>query len=148
MIEVMTQRADDIGWTPDDSQFDAWAQAALVGHRKSAEISLRLVDEAEGLELNKMYRGKEYATNVLSFPADLPEELNLPLLGDIVICVPVAKKESQEQNKSLSNHWAHLFIHGVYHLIGMDHIDDDEAEQMEAAEVKALSQLSVENPYV
>ena len=107
-----------------------------------------LVDEAEGRELNRTWRQKDYATNVLSFPADVPDELlDIPLLGDLVICVAVVEREAAEQGKELEAHWAHLVIHGCLHLLGYDHIDDDEAEEMETLEQTLLAELGHPDPY-
>ena len=102
----------------------------------------------EGQSLNHTYRGKDYATNVLSFPADLPPELDLPLLGDLVVCAPVVAREATEQHKQLNAHWAHMVIHGCLHLLGYDHIDDAEADEMEALERELLAQLGIADPYL
>jgi probable rRNA maturation factor len=113
-----------------------------------AELSVRIVDEAEILELNSNYRQKNSTTNVLSFPADLPDAVELPLLGDIVICAPVIKREANEQGKSLQAHWAHIMIHGCLHLLGYDHINDKDAAIMESLEIKILGELAFQNPYL
>ena len=116
--------------------------------RRSFEISVILTSDMNVKTLNKNYRGKDYATNVLSFPADVPDELlDIPLLGDLVICVEVVEREAQEQRKALEAHWAHLVIHGCLHLLGYDHIDDDEAEEMEALERSLLAELGHPDPY-
>lgn len=122
---------------------------ALAGQttREQVEISVRLVDDAEMAQLNTTYRGKKGSTNVLSFPADLPAELNLPLLGDIVICAPVVAAEAAQQGKSASAHWAHMTIHGTLHLLGYDHIEEDDAATMEALESAILGQLNYSCPY-
>jgi probable rRNA maturation factor len=126
-----------------------WIGAALAGHttRELVEVSVRLVDEAEMAQLNETYRGKKGTTNVLSFPADLPAELDLPLLGDIVICAPVVAAEAAQQGKSASAHWAHMTIHGTLHLLGYDHIDEDDATVMETLESAILGQLNYSCPY-
>ena len=93
------------------------------------------------------YRGKNYATNVLSFPSDLPEDFDPPLLGDLALCAAVINKEAQEQNKTATAHWAHMVVHGCLHLLGFDHIDDAEADEMEAREITILRQLGFNNPY-
>lgn len=136
---------------PDQNELEKWAAAAL-GHqfqeqRQEAEISLLIVDEAEGAELNRQWRGKEGPTNVLSFPSDLPAELELPLLGDLIICAPVVGQEAIEQKKSLNSHWAHMIVHGTLHLLGYDHIIDQEAEEMESLETEILGQLGYPDPY-
>ncbi|MCV6625850.1 MAG: rRNA maturation RNase YbeY [Cellvibrionaceae bacterium] len=133
---------------PSQAQFEAWLQAALKDHRAEAEVSIRLVDSAESQALNLQYRGKDKPTNVLSFPADLPPELALPLLGDLVICVPVMLAEAAEQGKTELAHWAHLCIHGCLHLLGYDHIEETEAEAMEALETELLAQLGYPDPYL
>jgi probable rRNA maturation factor len=115
--------------------------------REQVEISVRLVGDAEMTRLNETYRGKKGATNVLSFPADLPPELELPLLGDIVICAPVVAAEAEQQGKSASAHWAHMIIHGTLHLLGYDHIEEDDANTMEALESAILGQLNYSCPY-
>jgi len=133
---------------PSDEQFECWVRAALESRRDDAEISLRIVDADEITALNKTYRGKDYATNVLSFPADLPPELKLPHLGDIVICAPVVEREAVEQKKPPLAHWAHMIVHGTLHLLGYDHIDDVEALAMENLEIEILHTLNFDNPYL
>ena len=128
-------------------EMEQWAKAAVGGHREEAEISVVIVDTGEGAELNHQWRGKEGPTNVLSFPSDLPEELQLPLLGDLVICAPVVEREAQEQQKTLKSHWAHMIVHGTLHLLGYDHIQDDEAEEMESLETTLMQQLGYPDPY-
>ncbi len=132
---------------PSERQLPNWASAALAKRRDQAELTIRLVDEQESQALNRDYRGKDAPTNVLSFPADLPPELELPLLGDLVICRQVVEREAREQGKAVSDHWAHMVIHGTLHLLGFDHIDDDEAEEMESLETALLKQLNINNPY-
>lgn len=129
--------------------FRLWAAAALKGakYRKAAELAIRLVDTTEGRALNRDYRGKDYATNVLSFPADMPPELKLPQLGDLAICAPVVLKEAAEQGKLPRDHWAHMTIHGVLHLLGYDHLEDREAAAMEALETRILAGLGIADPY-
>lgn len=138
---------------PARSLLKSWVHAAIVGaadgtQRKQAEVSLRIVDEAEMSELNGRYRGKAYPTNVLSFPADLPPELKLPHLGDIVICAAVVEREALAQNKKPLDHWAHLAIHGTLHLLGFDHIEPEDAEAMESREIEILKTLHIANPYI
>ncbi|EKT4468077.1 rRNA maturation RNase YbeY [Pseudomonas juntendi] len=147
MLELDLQRATDAA-APDDAAFRRWCELALRQRSADSEMTIRLVDEAEGRELNNTYRHKDYATNVLSFPADVPDELlDIPLLGDLVICVPVVEREAAEQGKALEAHWAHLVIHGCLHLLGYDHIEDDEAEEMEALERTLLAELGHPDPY-
>ena len=117
---------------PSAVSFRRWATAALAGRIREADLAIRLVGSKEGRALNRHYRGKDYATNVLSFPADLPEGLppgvRMPLLGDLVICAPVVAREAREQGKSLNAHYAHLTVHGALHLLGWDHEDSREAD--------------------
>lgn len=132
---------------PAAAELEQWVQAALTDRCASAEISLRIVDEPEITVLNRDYRGRDYATNVLSFPADLPPELELDHLGDIVICAPVVAREAGEQHKSVDAHWAHMLVHGTLHLLGYDHIEDAEAATMETLETDILRQLGFADPY-
>ena len=111
------------------------------------EIAIRVVSSEESRELNHTYRGKGNATNVLSFPFEQPPGLCLPILGDLAVCHDVVSEEAQTQNKALAHHWAHMIVHGTLHLLGYDHIEDDEAEEMESLEVKILGQLGIDDPY-
>ena len=134
--------------TPENLQ--RWADIAW-GKASVAEVVIRVVDEAEGRQLNTQYRSKAQATNILSFPMEMPEEMAATveeiMLGDLVICAPVVAQEAIEQNKTLHDHWAHLVIHGMLHLQGYDHLNDDEADAMESLEIKLLQQLGINNPY-
>jgi len=132
---------------PDQQQIQLWVDTALADFDQDTEIVVRIVDELESAELNEQYRHKSGPTNILSFPADLPEGVELNLLGDLVICAPVLEKEALEQNKPLAHHWAHIIVHGVLHLLGYDHIDETEAELMENKEIAILSKLNINNPY-
>ncbi len=127
--------------------FRRWAAAAAKGRIRRADLAIRLVDTKEGRALNRHYRGRDYATNVLSFPVELPEGVTLPLLGDLVICAPVVAREAAEQGKPLQAHYAHLTVHGVLHLLGLDHEDDREAEAMEQFEREILADLGFPDPY-
>jgi len=135
---------------PASASFRRWIEAALKGarRRKASEVSIRIVDAEEGRALNLQYRGRDYATNVLSFPVELPPGVDLPLIGDLVICAPVVAREAAEQGKKPADHWAHLTIHGTLHLLGYDHIDEAEAEAMEALETKVLAGLGIADPYL
>ena len=146
-VEVDIQRATDEPDQPDDDSLIRWAALALRDD-PGKELTIRLVDAAESQTLNSQYRHKDSATNVLSFPADLPPELNIPLLGDLVICVPVVNREAAEQGKLAEAHWAHMVIHGCLHLLGHDHIDDDDAEVMEQLERQLLAELGIADPYL
>lgn len=155
---------------PSAEQFQAWCLAALKSAALKAatvtsatqkpdtllnehhELTIRLVDEVESQALNYEYRGKNKPTNVLSFPFDIPEHLppelcaELPL-GDLIICTGVVEHEASEQNKTSEAHWAHMTIHGTLHLLGYDHIEDDEADEMEALETEILAQFGFDDPY-
>lgn len=134
---------------PAASSFRQWVDAALKGarRRKPAELAIRIVDTDEGRALNREFRHKDYATNVLSFPAELPPGVQLPLLGDLAICAPVVAREAAEQHKRPRDHWAHLTVHGVLHLLGYDHLQEAEAEAMEALETHILAGLGIADPY-
>ncbi len=133
--------------TPDDAQFQQWVEAAVRAFRASAHVDIRIVDRDESQSLNATYRDKDYPTNVLSFPAELAPEVELPLLGDLALCAPVVTSEAIAQEKQVMDHWAHLTVHGTLHLLGMDHQQDEEANVMEALEIKILSGLGIANPY-
>ena len=138
---------------PSAVSFRKWVAAALAGRIREADLAIRIVDAREGRALNRHYRGKDYATNVLSFPADaaegvkLPKGVKMPLLGDLVICAPVVAREAKEQGKALNDHYAHLTVHGALHLLGWDHEDDRDAECMEALERDILAALGIQDPY-
>ena len=147
-LELDIQRAVALPGMPTDAQLQHWAEAALQGRRERAEVSLRITDEDEIQELNHRYRHQNKATNVLSFPADLPPELGIPLLGDVVVCAAVVAREAQQQEKSLEAHWAHMVVHGILHLLGYDHISEVQAQQMEALESGILLNLGYTDPYL
>lgn len=134
---------------PSAGSFRQWVAAALAGarHRKPAELSIRIVGAREGRALNRQYRGKDYATNVLSFPVELPQGVASALLGDLVICAPVVAREAREQTKAPGDHYAHLTVHGVLHLLGFDHQHEREAARMESLETRILAGLGIANPY-
>ena len=135
------------GETPDENLFKTWAENALAGVEEDCELSIRLVKEDESADLNSQYRGKSGPTNVLSFPFESPVPLEPRLLGDLVICAPVVDREAVEQGKTEHDHWAHMVVHGCLHLLGYDHIDDQDAERMEALEIEILQTLQIANPY-
>lgn len=145
MIDI--QVASDSQNLPSQEDIQSWTGAAVGEHRTEAEVSLRIVDIEEGAELNFQWRQKEGPTNVLSFPSELPPELELPLLGDLVVCAPVVERESREQKKNLQAHWAHMIVHGTLHLLGYDHIEDEEAKEMEALETVIIQKLGFPDPY-
>lgn len=144
--EIDVQVATVFSPLPAESELCLWAQTALRDLTE-AELTLRLVDSEESHKLNSRFRGKSQPTNVLSFPAELPPGLDIPLLGDVVICAPLVNEEAAVQGKSLQAHFAHLVIHGVLHLQGYDHQDDQQAAEMEALEVELLNSLGFANPY-
>lgn len=147
-IEVDLQLATKESSIPDEHLFIQWCEAAILPYQEKVELTIRIVDVDEGLALNKAYRQKDYATNVLSFPVDLPDEfLDIPLLGDLIICAPVVKKEAVQQQKALEAHWAHLVTHGCLHLLGFDHENEEEATQMESIEQALLTKQGYPDPY-
>lgn len=148
MNHIEIQTVFESAGQPDQQQIQLWIDTALDDYRQDAEIVVRIVDEQESAELNEQYRHKSGPTNILSFPSDLPEGIELDLLGDLVICAPVIEKEALEQHKILAHHWAHIIVHGVLHLLGYDHIDEAEAELMENKEIAILSKLDINNPYI
>tara|TARA_R110000751_G_scaffold307830_1_gene432460 strand:+ start:57447 stop:57935 length:489 start_codon:yes stop_codon:yes gene_type:complete len=152
------QLASDCSDIPKLEDIQLWIDTLFL-HQQIAdkEMTVRIVDDAEIQQLNQQYRGKNKPTNVLSFPFEMPE-LSLPIdvqmdeslsqfLGDIVICAPVVKRESQQQNKILNHHWAHMLIHGTLHLLGYDHIEEQEAQEMESIEIAILQKLAIDDPY-
>ena len=143
-IQIATEATD----YPSEQQFQQWVDAALAGREQDAEIVIRLVDDTESAALNEQYRHKSGPTNILSFPIDVPEVLELDLLGDLVINVPLINIEAVQQHKPVLHHWAHITVHGVLHLLGYDHIEAQDAEQMEALEIEILKQFNIANPYL
>ncbi|WP_434663628.1 rRNA maturation RNase YbeY [Aeromonas sp. NJAU223] len=133
---------------PTEAQLQGWLESTILGFQDEAEVTVRLVDETESRELNHTYRGKDKPTNVLSFPFEAPPGLELPLLGDLVICRQVVEAEAIEQNKPLMSHWAHMVVHGSLHLLGYDHIEDEEAEEMEQLERDILQEMGIPDPYL
>lgn len=133
--------------SPTKEQIGAWASAALRLKAPDAEVCIRVIDEGEMSELNEAYRNKNTPTNVLSFPADIHQEVETTLLGDIAICAPIIEREAAEQNKDLLAHWAHMVVHGCLHLTGYDHIEEQDAMVMESKEIGILAALGYSNPY-
>jgi probable rRNA maturation factor len=153
-LDVAVSYAAPRAGLPAAVSFRRWVAAALDGRIREADLAVRIVGAREGRALNRHYRGKDYATNVLSFPADvadgvkLPKGVKLPLLGDIVLCAPVVAREAREQKKPLAAHYAHLTVHGALHLLGWDHQDAREAECMEQLEREILAGLGIGDPYL
>jgi len=147
-LDLSVQYACNREGVPSRIDFRRWLRAAEPG---AARITVRIVDEDEGRELNRDYRGKDYATNVLTFAYDEGEDMplpeGLPLMGDLVLCRQVVEREAAEQGKALEAHYAHLSVHGMLHLQGFDHIEDAEAEEMEAREREILAGLGYPDPY-
>ncbi|MCF6217459.1 MAG: rRNA maturation RNase YbeY [Gammaproteobacteria bacterium] len=134
---------------PSDTQLKKWVLMALGDKLGLTELVIRIVEVAESAELNDTYRNKKAPTNVLSFPFETPQGVTpLPLLGDLVICATVVTREAEEQHKTLHAHWAHMVIHGVLHLLGYDHIEDDDAAAMEKLEIELLASLGYSDPYI
>ncbi|MGP6488199.1 MULTISPECIES: rRNA maturation RNase YbeY [Duffyella] len=147
ILDLQQACESDVGLPP-ESDFQRWLEAVLPQFQEESEVTIRLVDEAESQQLNHTYRGKEKPTNVLSFPFEAPPGIELPLLGDLIICRQVVEREAVEQEKSLEAHWAHMVIHGSLHLLGYDHIEDDEAEEMEGIETEIMLALGYPDPYI
>jgi probable rRNA maturation factor len=144
---VEVQYAVTVDGIPEEDTIRQWVLHALPEHKKDSELTIRVVDEAEITALNRQYRGKDGATNVLSFPYEAIPGVATDLLGDIVICAPVVASEAVVQDKPLEAHWAHMVIHGVLHLLDYDHHQDAEAHKMEAREAELLDRLGFANPY-
>lgn len=144
-LQIATENIEGL---PTEEQIVQWATAAVQPEGNEVEMTVRIVDEAESHELNLTYRGKDRPTNVLSFPFECPDEVELPLLGDLVICRQVVEREAAEQEKPLMAHWAHMVVHGSLHLLGYDHIEDDEAEEMESLETQIMQGLGFDDPYL
>ncbi|MFZ3019149.1 MAG: rRNA maturation RNase YbeY [Gallionella sp.] len=143
-LSLAVQYASDAPNIPTRAQFRRWAKAALLG---DVSLTLRVVDEAEGRELNKVYRGKDYPTNVLTFVLDDEPPPGGMISGDVVVCAPVVEREAREQHKELLAHYAHMTIHALLHLQGYDHENDDDAAEMEALETKLMLKLRHPDPY-
>lgn len=140
-LHLNVQYASQQTKLPTQVQFSKWAKAAL---NIDSEVMIRIVGMQEGCQLNKLYRGKDYATNVLTFP--LAEEPHL--IGDIILCAPVIEAEAKSQNKSLEAHYAHLTVHGILHLHGYDHEIEAQAELMEGLETAIVIKLGYASPYL
>jgi len=146
-ISVDVQRCSSCAALPDDADIAHWVELVVGDLDDSVSVSIRLVDEVESRQLNRRYRQRDAATNVLSFPCDISDERQVRLLGDVVVCVPLVVKEAEEQGKIVAHHWAHLIIHGLLHLLGYDHQAPGEADRMEKLEIALLDQLDIVDPY-
>ncbi len=142
-IQLATQ-SDNL---PDEEQFQLWIDAVLADDQQDREVVIRIVDEAEMTALNESYRQKTGPTNILSFPFQPPPQIESNLLGDLIICAPVIDKEAKQQNKKVLDHWAHIVVHGMLHLLGYDHLTEEEAQVMENLEINILQSLHISNPY-
>ena len=146
--DVEVQRMIDSQTLPNDEELQLWVEKALSDYSKDAEVVIRIVDTDEISDLNQQYRLKTGPTNILSFPFEVPKGVSgLNLLGDLVVCAEVLQQEAIAQKKPLKDHWAHIIIHGILHLIGYDHIKAKDALEMEAKEIHLLQQLRIDNPY-
>lgn len=142
------QRVSACPSVPADSQMKNWINYLLqLTDNKSKSLTVRIVDEAEIRALNARYRALDKPTNVLSFPSELPVDIEPDYLGDLVICASVVEGEARAQGKPIEAHWAHMLVHGLLHLLGYDHLEDDQAERMEAFEIRLLRALGFKNPY-
>lgn len=148
-IELDLQLAvEDETGLPTYEEIHHWLSTAVLQFQPQAEVTIRIVDEQESHQLNFDYRGKDKPTNVLSFPFESPPGMELDLLGDLIICRQVVEAEAPEQNKPVTAHWAHMIVHGSLHLLGYDHIEDDEAEEMESLETEIMQSMGFEDPYI
>jgi probable rRNA maturation factor len=149
MIEMSVSEALEAeeGDIPDATLIQQWADKACLGDDQVV-ASVQIVNSDEMRELNRTWRGKDKPTNVLSFPMELPDEVDLKMLGDVVLCADVINAEAKQQHKPLPAHWAHMVVHGMLHLQGYDHIEDRQADAMEALEIRILNQLGFDNPYI
>ena len=129
-------------------QVVSWVESLASEIEEASELVIRVVDANESQKLNKTFRDKDYPTNVLSFPADIQLPEGPTILGDIAICLPVVKREADKQSKRFDQHFAHMVVHGCLHLMGYDHEDEDDADQMEAKEIGILENLGYPNPYL
>ena len=147
ILRLETQFAVDAPGAPSEADFRIWAETVLAGRRGQAELVIRIVDTAEMVVLNQRYRNKNGPTNVLSFPFWAPEPAVSDLLGDLVICAPVVRREAVAQGKTERAHWAHMIVHGILHLLGFNHQGAEDAEAMETVETEVLARLGFSSPY-
>lgn len=147
-IRLEVQYATNLTDVPDEKKIRVWASIALENLQDHAEFTIRIVDEKEGAQLNEQWGQSKGPTNVLSFTHEKITGVVTDLLGDIVICAPVVVREAEEQKKDKLAHWAHMVIHGILHLNGFDHINEDDAKRMENIEINILDKLNYKNPYL
>lgn len=148
-LQIATDNKEAI---PEQEIMNTWISTALIAGlespREEAELTVRIVEQDESQALNSQYRNVDKPTNVLSFPFQNPPGITLPLLGDLVICKDVVENEAKQQNKTLDEHWAHMLVHGTLHLLGYDHIDEQQAHEMEGLETKLIIKLGYVDPYL
>ncbi|MCB1733935.1 MAG: rRNA maturation RNase YbeY [Gammaproteobacteria bacterium] len=147
-MELEVQIESQMMALPVEADFQRWVDVAAAGVDPETEIVIRIVDREESADLNAAYRGKTGPTNVLSFPFQAPPETGIKMLGDLVICAPVVADEAEDQGKPGFAHWAHMVVHGTLHLLGYDHVNNDDAEIMESRERDILAKLGFPDPYL
>lgn len=144
-LQLAVENESDL---PSENDIQGWLDKTITQFQPQAELTVRIVDEQESHQLNYDYRGKDKPTNVLSFPFEAPPGIEIDLLGDLIICRQVVEKEAEEQSKPLLAHWAHMVVHGSLHLLGYDHIENDEAEEMESLETEIMQSMGYDDPYI
>lgn len=144
-LQIASDSDDNL---PNDQTIQRWLESFLPRFRAESEVTVRIVDQPESQHLNLTWRGKDKPTNVLSFPFEAPPGIELPLLGDLVICRQVVEQEALKQGKLSEAHWAHMIVHGSLHLLGYDHETESEAEEMEALETEIMLALGYSDPYI
>jgi len=147
MLQVEVQYAVSADRLPTPKQFHRWVDAVLNDNGKEREVVIRIVGDAESARLNEQFRHRPGPTNILSFPFEAPDAVRTSLLGDLVICAPIVAGEAHEQGKTAEAHWAHMTVHGVLHLLGFDHIGEQDAMLMEQKEIDILHTLGIASPY-
>ncbi|OEF26268.1 rRNA maturation RNase YbeY [Vibrio rumoiensis] len=144
-LQIAVENTDSL---PSEVQLQQWLDSAITLFQPQAEVTIRIVEREESQQLNRDYRGIDKPTNVLSFPFEAPPGIEIDLLGDLVICKQVVETEAKEQGKPLHAHWAHMVVHGSLHLLGYDHIEDEEADEMEGIETEIMQKLGFDDPYI
>ena len=147
-INIEIQYATEINDLPEEGLIKKWVNSSLNGYIENAELTIRIVDKAEGAQLNEKWRNAQGPTNVLSFLYSDLNETTKSIQGDIVICAPLILREAAEQKKSIDAHWAHIIVHGILHLLGYDHDNENDANEMESLETSILGKLKISDPYI
>lgn len=147
-IKIEIQYATEINDLPEEGLIKKWVNSSLNGYIENAELTIRIVDKAEGAQLNEKWRNAQGPTNVLSFLYSDLNETTKSIQGDIVICAPLILREAAEQKKSVDAHWAHIIVHGILHLLGYDHDNENDANEMESLETSILGKLKISDPYI